>query len=182
MNMQVTDWPSHYRAVQERLYRASLPARVRIGVTRYFEPIGPKHLYATLYDAPIGPVRVIHDYITPPLETSKARFAKIRDAELEKAGVTLEQFLGDCRKRKFAEVRRIIWVRASKETRLSIASIGRLSNKDHSSVLRAILRYEEIETGIQNPMLSEYRRRALDRHHKRQAVRRAVRAAACAEG
>jgi hypothetical protein len=172
MNMQVTDWAEHYKAVRNRIARVSVPARIRLAVQRYEEPIGPEHIYKVIYDEPIGPMRVSIKFDPVRVQpTMKGRFEAIRDEELEKAGITVEQFLGDSRRAVFTEVRRKIWVRASKETQLSIANIGRLSHKDHSSVLKAILRHTELSTGVENPSLAENRRKARARHLRMQQAR-----------
>jgi chromosomal replication initiation ATPase DnaA len=102
-------------------------------------------------------------------------FREIRDEELAKAGITLTQFEGDCRHRENVLVRRIIWSRAVKETGLSASAIGRLSgNKDHTSVLRAIIRHLEETTGEINPAMEAYRVLSRRRHFERRAKKRAA--------
>ena len=147
--IQVTDWIEHYRKVSAKIATAGMPARIRLGVERYLEPIGPtdRAKPVKLYRAPIGP-------------RFGVKFQTIRDEELTAAGVTLGQFMGCCRMKYLAAVRRKIWVRASKETNLSIANIGRLSGRDHTTIIAAIRRAVELETGIPDARFEQNRARA----------------------
>jgi len=173
MNVHVTDWQAHYKQIQRRIRYDALPARVRLGAIIYDAPIGPDRARpATLYGSPIGPVRMVFNrdvlIVTTP-ETTQTKFHKIRDEELAKAGVSLEQFFGDARMRYVTDTRRIIWERAIKETKLSIAHIGRLSGKDHTTILAAMRRAAEIETGIKNHRLEANRARSNRRYQARKA-------------
>lgn len=132
MNMQVTDWAAHYKAVRNRIAGVKTPPPP--------EP-KPQSKGRTLYSAPIGPV-IVRDWIdvrTP----DKPPFRKILDEVLAKHGVSYPQFAGRSRVARYVQARREVWFRASRETELSLKQIGRLSGgRDHSTVIYGIYRYE----------------------------------------
>jgi hypothetical protein len=180
MNMQV-NWAEHYKAVGARLGKIQATApRVTLPVQKA-KPV-------TLYDEtdPCGPVRIVapdRDWMIVTRKTFKTRFEKIRDEEIAAAGATLEQFNGDSRRRVLTELRRRVWFRVSEETKLSLSQIGRLSGgKDHSSVLTAIRRHQELTTGIPDARLEDSRRRAAARWEEKRKRRGRKSATACVEG
>lgn len=133
-----------------------LPARIRLGKTIYKKPIGPPRAGAFI-----------------------GAFARIRDQELIKAGVTRPEFEGDQRSQHLAAVRRVIWYRASTETTLSLPAIGRLSGgKDHTTILTAIERYKELVLGVHSLRCEVNRIRARERHFRLKAEKRAASIAA----
>lgn len=170
MNMQVTDWPSHYKAVKSRIANAGSPA---------IESAQQAPQYRTLYSEPIGPP-LFRDWIY--VTNFKTPFEVIRDEVLEKHGVTVQQFLGRSARHNLAAARREVWYRATKETKLSIAHIGRLTGgRDHSTVLYGLHRYTAETTGVEHPRIVKNRESARERgcHRWRHDARAA---AACAEG
>jgi hypothetical protein len=161
--------PSAYLQIRKRLRPAPRPHIV--GVRLYDKPIGPP--------APRRPQRAVCTPNEPSEPPPKRKtFAEIRNEELAKARISLIEFNGESRRKELVLARRIIWTRAVNETGLSIAAIGRFSgDKDHTTVIRAIIRHREETTGQLDPRMERHRVYNRRRHHEA----RAKRSAACAE-
>jgi hypothetical protein len=163
--------PDAYRERYNRLRPA--PQKRPVPVVRCEAPIDPPKPE----QKPVQPAPVCVPDVPPSPIVAERRitFREIRDEELAKAGITLTQFEGDCRHRENVLARRIIWTRAATETGLSISAIGRLSgNKDHTSVLRAIIRHREETTGMIDKSMQAYREASRRRWHEKQAKKRAA--------
>ena len=153
MNMQVVDWAEHYKAVRSRITKVQppVPARERLGVTLYEQPIGPQ---LWRYE-PTERDWLILDSFKPSAPT----FKSIRDAILEREGVSVEAFQGRRRSADLVRVRHEIWWEVSRQTKLSLPQIGRLSNRDHTVVLHGIRCHQERVSGQKCPELEVKRER-----------------------
>lgn len=61
----------------------------------------------------------------------------------QKHRLTMTELLGPCRLKQFVEARHEAWWRARRETVSSLPAIGKFFNRDHTTVLAAIRKYEE---------------------------------------
>lgn len=168
MNMQVTDWKAHYKAVQDRLFNVkkptpvyTVPARLRLGCERYMEPIGPSPIVRDLL------------VLAPSMPTTKQTFARIRDAKLAEYGISLAMFNSPRRNELLCQCRREVWYEVSQQTGMSLPQIGRLSHRDHTTILHGIRREAEIRSGVTDPKLAAYREKYRARHRSNKAKREA---------
>jgi len=121
------DFRAHYAGVQARLKAASTRAEP---VKRYEEPIGPRV--------------VVRDV----LSLASIRRAKWRDIVAEECGragnVTLQDILSKRRPGPLAAIRRRICWRIRNETLMSYPQIGKVLNRDHTSVLHHVRKYQKL--------------------------------------
>lgn len=81
----------------------------------------------------------------PPLFTSnKQTLRRIVDVVCRDYKITREQFMSECRRKNFAIPRHVAWYLAHRMTTLSLASLGRLHNRDHTSILYGIRKMERL--------------------------------------
>lgn len=69
--------------------------------------------------------------------------------EAEKGGVSLEAIIGDSRDLRTTRARWMAMYRAKKELGASYSAIGRILNKDHSTVLHAVQRMDAVNENSQ---------------------------------
>jgi hypothetical protein len=111
------------------LYRKSIViVRRRKGRNCYFYPIGPK--------AP------------EVLSAGKKKPKEIIADEIKRSGLTWEQYLAPTRTHRYAAPRRRLYWRLYCETNLSLTRVGALVQRDHTTILHAVRRHEEITKGV----------------------------------
>lgn len=149
MNMQVTDWAEHYKAVRNRIAGAKKPAPK------------PRATGRILYSAPIGPV-FVRDWLH--VSVSKTRFAEIRDEILAREGYTLAEFEGVSRLHKLSAARAEIWYCAHRDG-YSLSQIGRLSGgRDHSTIFYGIAKIRGKLEGVEYPRIVKNRLSSRERY------------------
>lgn len=141
MNMQVTDWAAHYKAVRERITNAApLPPRIRLGRERYEKPIGPIYIRP---DA-IGVQKIEgRDWIVVRSSKQIARciIREVADAY----NVTPESIVGPSREAKFTLPRHHVVYRLREELKISYPKIGRLlGGRDHTSAINSHRRFKAL--------------------------------------
>jgi hypothetical protein len=128
------DWKAHYAPVKARLNSGVVRARP-----------------AKIYDEPIGPRVVVRDI----LNLSSIRRAKWRDIvsqECARGGVALQDILSSRRKASFVAIRRRICWRIKNETMMSYPQIGEALNRDHTTILHHVHKYQRmIDEGRAQP-------------------------------
>jgi hypothetical protein len=156
-----------YRSIKKRLLAPAAPARERLAATLYDEPIGPIRFRDWLHvsDKPI----ILGD------EPKRITFQDIRSEILKKHSITFEQLVGRQRAKKFVLARRELWWRASKETKLSLPQMGRLTgDRDHTTVRDGIQSEEARRTGTLPPRILANRIRSRKRYEARRARAAAI--------
>jgi hypothetical protein len=134
MNMQV-NWAEHYKAVGKRLGKLQVVPPV------VMRPSAPEPVPAPVADD-ASPSR---DILRVASETP--RRAKIKEIIREvcaEYGVNEMDVLSHRRGQRFTRPRQKICYRLRLETTLSMPSIGRFMNRDHTSVLHSIRKAEAL--------------------------------------
>ena len=91
-----------------------------------------------------GAARKPEDPEPPPI-VFQPPIMPILKEEATRAGLTVEQFIGHNRAKRFYEPRQYAMWRAKKETGRSFSEIGRVFKRDHSPVMHA---YQKIEATL----------------------------------
>lgn len=167
MNMQVTNWAEHYKAVSRRIANAPVKRTAGWAAVKPAPKPAPKakRASATLYDEPIGPVRVrdilniASDRISPP-------HSEIILREIcAEHDVSRNELMSRRRRAEVLAARLHAYYRLHKETSLSLPQIGRImGGRDHTTILVGVRAYEAKLTGIAHPSLVKNRERARERH------------------
>lgn len=131
--MDALSFVATYRDIRARLYpqrprvveRPPKPARKRPPI------IYRRDLIATIYEHPIGPV-------IPPGVRRRVLAREIISAICETHGVSVDQVLGDSHKPHLVRIRAIIAHVLHGERGLSKAAIGRLMDRDHTSIINLL--------------------------------------------
>jgi hypothetical protein len=128
------DFRAHYAGVQARLKAASTRAEP---VKRYEEPIGP---------------RVVVRDVLSLASVRRAKWRDIVNEEARAGDVTLQEILSRRRQASLVAVRRRICWRIKNETMMSYPQIGRVLNRDHTSILHHVHKYQRmIDEGRAQP-------------------------------
>jgi hypothetical protein len=126
-------------AVRQRLFNA--PKRIEAPVQVIEpEPVEPEPL-------PTIAKPIVRDVLSLSSVPPAMRWRRIVDQVAKKHGVSFTVMKGDNRRKDVTLARFEVCARLYDETGMSLPQIGRMLNKDHSTVFHAIRRHHEIKAG-----------------------------------
>jgi chromosomal replication initiator protein len=143
MNMQVTDWQAHYKAVKARICPA-LPPRVRMAAVCYDAPIGPPHLTPKQIIA-LEAMRTMTYAVTK----NANRWRVLVEISGKLHGFNETELFSNRRAHNLCIARHELWWVAQKYLPWSLPQFGRLSGgRDHTTILHGVHSYDaKIKSG-----------------------------------
>lgn len=141
MSVQL-DYQRHYARVRTRLWKAAqrekVAAKPVLTVVKarpaylYIHPIGPR--------IPVGPVFLTLEHFGKPGSVAFAK--RLRKAIADKHGISVNDIMSIRRTGNLVAARYELYWNLKKETKWSLPQIGRFLERDHTTILHGIRRYE----------------------------------------
>ena len=131
-----TELRNHYRNLTRKFQGPKTVAKTPLPVVREVYVTQPKRILSTVPD------HLMEQYRKGPVNQKRATAHSLVELVAAKHGITTKELMSPTRKKNIVEARQEAMYRIKVSTGYSILEIARFFNKDHTTILHAISKYE----------------------------------------
>jgi len=138
--LQFTDTASlmtHYAQIKSKFRGPMTTNKVYVEAEQPVSEPPPKKVLSDI------PQHLLDQYHQPFVNSSKAKIAAVIRDTAEKYGITEKELLSTSRKKKFVSPRQEAIYRIRNEVQKSMPEIGRIFDRDHTTILHALEKHAE---------------------------------------